>query len=165
MEIGYYDMLTDKVEMFDFYNTPEQEFYPSISPDGKWLAYASSDHLRENAIYVVPFPGPGPRHKVSLDRGLVINFAPIWAPDMKSLYYITDAGFELWKVELEFTDRVSSGVPVPIFNGANMFLPYDLDIHPDGDRLLALQRTIEGSQEDRLAIKVIVNWEQELTSK
>ena len=164
-EIGYYDMLNDKFEMLDYYNTPVQEHYPSISPDGKWLAYASTDHLKDNAIYVVPFPGPGPRHKVSLDRGLVYFIAPTWSPDMKSLYYITDAGYELWKVKLEFTDKISSSVPELVFNGANMFLPFDLDIHPHGDRLLALKRTLDGSQEDQVAIKLIVNWEQELISK
>ena len=51
-----------------FVNTPANEVSPSISPDGRWMAYASNESGRPE-IYVRSFPGAGTRHQVSLDGG------------------------------------------------------------------------------------------------
>ena len=48
---------------------------PSMSPDGRWVAYVSNESGRLE-VYVRPFPGPGGRWQVSLDGGS----EPLWAP-------------------------------------------------------------------------------------
>jgi len=40
--------------------TPADERFPELSPDGKWLAFVS-DEAGSPALYVQPYPGPGPR--------------------------------------------------------------------------------------------------------
>ena len=40
-----------------FMQTPANEFHPTFSPDGQWLAYVS-DQTGKNEIYVRPYPGP-----------------------------------------------------------------------------------------------------------
>ena len=52
-----------------------------FSPDGNWLAYVS-DETGEYQVYVVPYPGPGPKPAVSIDGGL----SPIWSPDGSELF-------------------------------------------------------------------------------
>ena len=53
-----------------------------LSPDGKWLAYGGTESDRKE-IYVEPFPGPGPKVRVSAQGGM----SPRWARDMSELFY------------------------------------------------------------------------------
>jgi Tol biopolymer transport system component len=56
---------------------------PEISPDGKWLAYASDESGRLE-IYVDSFPAPSTRSRVSVNGGAW----PKWRSDGKELYYL-----------------------------------------------------------------------------
>jgi serine/threonine-protein kinase len=62
--------------------TSADEVSPSVSPDGRWLAYASNESGRYE-VYVRPFPGMGARYPVSLDGGTV----PLWSPRGNELFY------------------------------------------------------------------------------
>ena len=61
---------------------PVDSQYPALSPDGKWVAYAS-DEIGGNRIYVRPFPGPGGKWQVSTDGGRY----PEWSPAGDELFY------------------------------------------------------------------------------
>jgi hypothetical protein len=61
----------------------------SISPDGKWAAYASNES-GDYQMYVRPLPGPGPRYLVSVNGGN----AGVWSPDGRKLYYQNGARME-----------------------------------------------------------------------
>src|SRR5262249_25271693 len=60
------------------------EVYPEFSPDGHWLAYGSNESGRSE-VYVIPYPGPGPRQQVSNEGGT----APAWSHDGRELFYTT----------------------------------------------------------------------------
>jgi hypothetical protein len=159
-DLGYYDFARDTVVMMDNYNTDHWEFDPLISPDGKWLLY-SSDFSGEDELYVGPFPGPGPRYKISADGAAY----GIWAPDMSAVYYI-EAGSEsdMWEVKLTLEPEFSFEKPKSLFRGhyynsIRGSLAGRFDIHPDGDRFLMLNNA---EIEVPPGIKVIVNWQQEL---
>ena len=63
----------------------EQE--PAVSPDGRWLAYASNES-GTNEIYVRPFPATAAaRWQVSTGGGE----APRWSPDGRELYFYDGA--------------------------------------------------------------------------
>lgn len=57
-------------------------FYPTLSPDGEWLAYTSRESGRDE-VWIQRFPGPGERHQVSSEGGTF----PRWSPDGRRLYY------------------------------------------------------------------------------
>jgi Tol biopolymer transport system component len=64
------------------------ELHPAISPDGRWLAYASNES-GNNEIYVRPFPNTGAvRWQVSNGGGQ----QPVWAPSGGELYYLRPDG-------------------------------------------------------------------------
>jgi serine/threonine-protein kinase len=59
------------------------ESSPALSPDGRWLAYASNESGREE-VYVRPFPDAGSaRWQVSLDGGS----EPVWAHSNREIFY------------------------------------------------------------------------------
>ena len=57
----------------------------AMSPDGKWMAYASNETGRYE-VWVEPFPRTGTRHQVTRDGGS----HPLWPPDGQSLYFDRD---------------------------------------------------------------------------
>jgi serine/threonine-protein kinase len=55
---------------------------PSLSPDGKWVAYVSNESGRSE-VYVRPFPGLGGKWQVSRDGGT----QPRWSPTGRELFF------------------------------------------------------------------------------
>ena len=63
--------------------TAAEEFSPSVSPDGRWIAYGS-DETGRTEIFVRPFPDTqGARYAVSRAGG----FEPLWSHSGKELFY------------------------------------------------------------------------------
>lgn len=62
--------------------TPYQMRAATISPDGRWLAYASNDTNRFE-VYVQAVPNPGAKIQISTDGGT----EPIWAKSGLELFY------------------------------------------------------------------------------
>jgi eukaryotic-like serine/threonine-protein kinase len=65
-----------------FLTLPYDQRHPTISPDGKWLAYDSLE-AGTVEVYVRPFPGPGGKWRVSNGGGL----QPIWSGNGRELVY------------------------------------------------------------------------------
>ncbi|MBU6367004.1 MAG: serine/threonine-protein kinase, partial [Gemmatimonadetes bacterium] len=66
---------------------PTSELMPRLSPDGRWLAY-QSDISGTFEVYVRPFPGDGPRVKVSEGGGT----EPLWSRDGRTVFYRSSEG-------------------------------------------------------------------------
>jgi eukaryotic-like serine/threonine-protein kinase len=79
---------------YPFIQSPGTDAYATFSPDGRWVAYQSSE-LGQTEIYVVPFPGPGGRWQVSKGGG----GQPFW-PQGKELFYVSN-DFQMIGVEFE----------------------------------------------------------------
>src|SRR5262249_17618741 len=62
--------------------TPFMEFAPRVSPDGKWMVYAS-DENGTFEIYLRPLGGSGARIQVSATGGS----EPTWSRDGRTVYY------------------------------------------------------------------------------
>jgi serine/threonine-protein kinase len=111
-----------------FLHSPANESAPSLSTDGKWLAY-QSDQSGRNDIYVTPFPGGGPRYQVSTGGGE----KAVWGRDGKEIFYRA-ADLKLMAVEVRTRgDTIELGTPKPLFelvaiNPAGRFY----DVSPDG---------------------------------
>ncbi len=102
-----------------------------LSPDGRWIAYASTESGTPQ-VYVVAFHGGQGKWQVSTDEGS----QPKWGRDGKELYYANDIS------------RVLSAVPVNETNGALQFgaaqslvttpatQQFIYDVSPDGKKIL-----------------------------
>jgi eukaryotic-like serine/threonine-protein kinase len=121
-----------------------------ISPDGRWVAYRSSESGRDE-IYVATFPQLSGKWQVSVDGGA----EPQWRRDGNELFF-TDAGRKLMAAEVKTgSGGFETTVPKLLFEtpltapGRNRFV-----VSSDGQRFLVITRL-----EDTLApINVVVNW-------
>jgi eukaryotic-like serine/threonine-protein kinase len=62
--------------------TPFNNFSPSLSPDGRWLAYVADESGRSE-VYVRAYPGAGGRWQVSLEGGT----EPLWSGRGGEIFY------------------------------------------------------------------------------
>ena len=161
-DIGYFDRLDSTTAMLDFINTPGTENVPKISPDGKWLAFTSNKD-GSSQVYVVPFPGPGQRYHISVDPGIF----PVWAPDMKALYFIDAVeNSKMWRANIQTEPRFHSEEPMLLFSGL-YYSKYGgnvvrFDIHPDGDRFLGVQFLNTTTD---YTIQMVINWQQDIINQ
>jgi len=151
-----------------FLESPFNENYADLSPDGHWLAYASNESGRAE-VYVQPYPGPGARQQISVDGGT----APAWSRDGRELFYMTApsvggqaAQTTMMVVPVQVKPSFTAGTPRVLFQGrygvtANI---RGYDVTPDGKRFLMVQQ--KERPPTRLSDMIIVqNWIEELKQK
>jgi serine/threonine-protein kinase len=115
-----------------FFTSAAFEGYPSFSPDGRWLAYAS-DVSGRMEVYVRPYPGGEPATIVSTGGGT----RPIWSRDGRRLLF--DDGKSMMAVDLAPGPEFRPG---PVHRYLASF-DYNLgpvggaDIFPDGSIILS----------------------------
>ncbi|MGA2184675.1 MAG: protein kinase [Bryobacteraceae bacterium] len=80
-----------------------------ISPDGKWVAYASDDS-GDWEIYVTTFPGAAGKWQVSRRGGT----EPRWRADGREIFYVAPTGM-LMAVPVDSGAGFSTDPPVPLF--------------------------------------------------
>jgi serine/threonine protein kinase len=106
-----------------------------ISPDGKWVAYAS-DESGTWEIYVTSFPGAAGKWQVSRGGGS----EPRWRGDGKEIFYIAPSGI-LTAVPVNGEGIFATGTPTPLFqvHGRAPISSMDVftyDVAKDGNRFL-----------------------------
>jgi eukaryotic-like serine/threonine-protein kinase len=106
-----------------------------ISPDGKWVAYAS-DESGNWEIYVTTFPGAAGKWQVSRGGGT----EPRWRGDGKEIFYLAPAGM-MTAVPVSTVGTFSTGTPTPLFqfHGRAAISSTDVfsyDVTKDGKRFL-----------------------------
>jgi len=136
--------------------TEFRELHGQVSPDGRWLAYAS-DRSGQFEVYVEPLSGQGGRVQITTGGGM----APRWSPDGRRLYYAgvsAGAATSILVAALEFGTgvRVQSrelALQAPVdLNLGN--INYDVD--PTSGRLLLILFA-SGTTEER-SIRWILDW-------
>ena len=68
-----------------FLGTPASEIYPMFSPDGRFIAYVSTEGGSTYDVYVRPFPGPGGPWRISTEQG----FYPRWSGAAHELLFLS----------------------------------------------------------------------------
>jgi serine/threonine-protein kinase len=140
--------------------TPAEERFPEISPDGKWLAYVSNESGRAE-LYVQPYPGPGQRVTVTSEGAL----ESAWSKNSNELFYRTGLRMMAVRFRISGTDFVPEK-PTMLFEhpalagGANV--PGNFDVAPDG-RFLLNDSVAESAEEQYRSIfpttlRFILNW-------
>jgi len=136
------NVLTLKDESFaPAIKAPGNQCEAQVSPDGKWLAYAS-DESGDWEVYISPLPATGGKLQVSRDGGL----EPRWRGDGKEIFYVSYAGGHkrLMAVPVGAENGLSTGTPQPLFpiRGRTIVSSTDLfsyDVTADGKRFLVNQ--------------------------
>jgi len=112
--------------------TPANEGQARVSPDGRFVAYAS-DESGSDEIYVQAFPGPGGKWLVSQDGGS----DPIWSRDGRQLFF--RHADEMRAVEVDTAVGFSFGSPVTLFSGHYRASGRDFDVSPDAKRFVMMR--------------------------
>jgi serine/threonine-protein kinase len=138
-----------------FIATPAEEMMPSVSPDGKWLAYVSNESGRPE-VYVRPMPGPGRRLQISIDGGL----EPLWSPKGRELFYRGSG-----KIILARIDNLEASATVnrqQLFDDVYVSAPIHAmyGVSPDGSRLVFAKPA--GGETKTV---VVLNWLDEVRRK
>ena len=96
--------------------TPVREGTAVISPDGRWLAYESSE-TGEKEIFVRPFPDVlKARKRISTAGGV----SPVWAKDGRTLFYRN--GQAIMEVAVRGAMLEEWGAPQRLFEGSYFFV-------------------------------------------
>jgi Tol biopolymer transport system component len=159
MDIWALPMFGD-VKPFPFVSAPGDQGFAQFSPDGKWVAYASTETGRME-VYVVPFPSTGAKWQISSAGGT----RPRWRGDGKEILFEVPGSGKVMMAQV--SSRGSSFEPGEVrllFEGNN--LPPNnagsqWSLTSDGQRLLAITMGQTGSA----PLTVIQNWTAELKKK
>lgn len=138
---------------------PSPEGAGLISPDGRWLAYLSSESGRREA-YVRPYPNVADhRVQVSLTGASTL----LWNPGGTELVYLDPDGVP-FRIPVAPGSRFTAADISPVFRDAGTATKYQLTAIAPGDgRFLALDR----AEPPRTTpdYRVVVNWFEELVAK
>jgi eukaryotic-like serine/threonine-protein kinase len=141
-----------------------QPITPVFSPDGRWLAYTSTETGR-GEVFVQPFPSNGTKYQISANGG----HHALWTPDGKSLLWdVTSGRSEI--VTINTKPVFTFGSPAVLPRGAMLFAGNEslrpIDMAPDG-RILGAILVSEGPSGTGTPseIRVVLNWFEELKQR
>jgi Tol biopolymer transport system component len=124
--------LTGDRKPYPFLKTEAQENWAAFSPNGKWVAYSSTESGQAE-VYVTPFPKTSAKWLVSRDGG----FQARWSRDGRELFFMSpDSRLMAASVNSEGRDFEVSGVKT-LFETHFPYAPYHaFDVSADGQRFL-----------------------------
>jgi hypothetical protein len=125
-----------------------------FSPDGRWIAYQSTESGQGNEIYVRPFPVPpggGSKWMISLGGGN----EPRWRKDGKELFYLGAYG-QLMATEVTAAGSVfQPGTPKALFKAVAV---QGWDVSADGTRFLFPSVGARSGETASEPFTVVLNW-------
>lgn len=152
--------LTGDRKPIPFMQTQFNERYGRFSPDGRWIAYSSTESGRDE-VYVAPFPGPAAKWQVSSNGGAW----PRWRGDGRELFF-EDAEGMLMAASVD-----GSGAAFVVGAAQPLFMlrmrtaawagstSYNYDVTADGQRFLV--NAADESQSET-PITLLLNWAERL---
>ncbi len=140
--------------------SPAIEYFPEVSPDGRYVAYQSNESGR-NEIYVRPFPRVNDgTWRVSPEGGT----RPAWARNGRELYYLDQAevltAVPVQTAGASFVFGNPAGLFAAPTEAVGIYTSREYDIAEDG-RFLLVKTSASGSRR-QTAMVVVLNWFEEL---
>ena len=126
----------------------------AMSPDGRWLAYAS-DTTGQLEIWVRPYAAPGPPVRVSPNGGI----EPIWARNGRELFYLE--GTKLMSVAVDARTDFSFKPAAVLFDSPYVRggQPPSYDVAPDGRFVMIKAANPRASV---TPVTIVLNWAEKL---
>jgi eukaryotic-like serine/threonine-protein kinase len=130
--------------------SPAFDFFPRISPDGRWIAYVSTEAGVPH-VFVADYPLARRRWQVSPASGAQAE----WNPRGGELFYLDGSG-DLLLVAIN--EQGPAGKPRQVFaeSASRMHLTRGYFVAPDGESFLVVRDIDRGSTRPR--ITVVENW-------
>jgi serine/threonine protein kinase len=152
--------LTGDAKPFPVFREKFDQGHGTVSPDDRWIAYAS-DESGTNQIYVRPFPKGEGKWQISTQGAN----EPRWSADGTELYYVTLPNV-LTVVKVETRNGFRPGIPKPLFT-APFASGADDDrnhyaVHGNGDRFLVIDNS---GHEMVPPTSIVVHWTAGLARK
>lgn len=138
MDLWALPMFGDRKE-YQLSNSPFDEQNPQLSPDGRWLAYAS-DETGNYEIYVQSFSTDGKlgtdKKRVSTNGGKL----PVWRRDGSELFFVAADGQMMSSSVKTGGTEFQFAAPKPLFKTRTLALEgaifREFDVSPDGQRFM-----------------------------
>jgi Tol biopolymer transport system component len=143
---------------FPFAQSEFGEFAGQFSPDGRWIAYASTETGKPE-IYVQPFTPAAGGSSPTGGKSIVSSGGgtrSAWRADGKELYYATPEG-KMMAVEIATGPALKAGIPRLLFPMPPNVL--DWDVSADGKRFLL---AVPQSESTPAPFTVVLNWQAAL---
>jgi Tol biopolymer transport system component len=122
-----------------------------LSPDGRWLGYAS-DATGRAEVYIMPFPEGGGRWQVSTSGGEEIA----WRADGKEMFYLGLDGAMMAAEIRAGEDSLQVGAVRRLFRVPTATTPgVRFDVFPDGQSFV-LNRSLLSSED--VPVTLLLNW-------
>ena len=154
--------MSGREEPFPVVRGPFSVLAAQLSPDGRWIAYASTESGRSE-IYVTEFPKPLTKTVVSTAGG----DHPRWRADGTELFFRSRGMLMAARVSIR-SARLATEPPQELLDirqaiGAGGPSRYFYDVTADGQRFLVGMRMLSGSEtagrgEQADSISLLVNW-------
>jgi serine/threonine protein kinase len=129
---------------------------PRLSPDGRWLAYASNE-TGPTEVHVVSFPQPSEKKRISTTGGT----DPVWSHDGRELYYYNPLDRKMMAVEIAPGPPFKYGLPKMLFEVQMAEVNTDFSVSKDGRFLVPVRL-----EQERVApMTVVLNWPEILKKK
>jgi Tol biopolymer transport system component len=134
-----------------------------FSPDGRFVAFVSAESGRSEA-YVMPYPGPGEKTRVSTAGARLLR----WSPDGRELLYLSPDR-RMVSVPIRTAPALQIGSPTELFvlKGREWRRVFNdsyssFSVSPDGKRFLVMIPEVVA---DEFPLTVAVDWTAEASPK
>jgi hypothetical protein len=137
---------------------PGNQWAVRVSPDGKWIAYASDESGRFE-VFVQAAAAGGARYQASVGGGT----EPVWSRAGDELFYWEGDRFMAAPIESGSAES-PVGVPHALFSGR--FQHSDLpqfDVMPDGKRFVMIRPSVD--ELETRTIRVVDGWTREFDER
>jgi serine/threonine-protein kinase len=135
-------------------------FYPAVSPNGRWMAYESNVSGREE-IYIERYPELGNRQPVSTGGGEL----PLWSRNGRELFFSSLDSRQILAVPVQSGTTLIAGRQQVLFEFEMLSFQGDVrpyDIAPDGRFLIIGSGQADSGSSAASNMIVVLNWTEEL---
>jgi eukaryotic-like serine/threonine-protein kinase len=141
-------------------NTSSGEDHPQFSPDGKWMAYTSSESGTREA-YVIDYSTSSGRRQVSSGGASHVR----WRSDGRELFYVTREGILMAAEIAARGQTLEVGRIQKLFGSVITTVGYLYDASADGSRFIVAQEGAETVGAARPPLTLVENWTALLTRR
>jgi len=136
------------------------DLYAAVSPDGRWMAYASNVSGR-NEIYAERYPELGSRQLISTGGGA----RALWSRNGRELFFSSPDGRQMFVVPVQSRTTLVAGRPQMLFEFAMLPAPGGTrpwDLASDGRFVIIQSAQAEAGAGAAQNLVVVQNWHEEL---